>query len=106
MDRAEVKELTYITPLVNTPSIVEHGLLSHNRAAKLHHTSIAKEGVQDIRAGKVVPGGLRLHDYVNLYFNPRNPMMFLRRALHADCCIIRVDPSVLNIAGVVVTDKN
>ena len=27
--------------------------------------------IQDRRAKKQVPGGLRLHDYANLYFNAR-----------------------------------
>jgi hypothetical protein len=106
MNRAEVKELCYITAIANVPSILEFGLVSHNRAAKLAHQSIAKQGVQDIRAGKIVPGGLRLHDYVNLYFNPRNPMMYYRKDLHQSCCIVRVNSSVLDIAGVIVTDQN
>src|SRR5262249_6822793 len=40
------------------------------------------------------------------YFNPRNPMMFLRKDLHADCCIIRVSPDVIDIEGAVVADQN
>jgi ssDNA thymidine ADP-ribosyltransferase, DarT len=107
MDRSEISELSYITPISNTQSILAVGLLSHNRAARVEHVSIAKQGVQDIRAGKVVPGGLRLHDYVNLYFNPRNPMMFLRKDSHGSCCILRVSAAVLDeIEGVVIADQN
>ena len=106
MDRTEVKELCYITAIVNVPSILTVGLLSHNRAIKVAHLSIAKQGVQDIRAGKVVPGGVRLHDYVNLYFNPRNPMMYYRKDQHETCCVLEVTPSVLDLPGVIVTDQN
>ena len=104
--REEIRELTYICPLRNVPSILRLGILSHVRAARVLHVSIAKEGVQAIRARKAVPNGLRLHDYVNLYFNPRNPMMFLRKDSHASCCILRIDPSVLDLDGVVVADRN
>jgi hypothetical protein len=104
--RDEIEELGYITPIRNVPSIVKLGLLSHTRAARVLHLSIAKEGVQSIRAQKSVPNGLRLHDYVNLYFNPRNPMMYLRKDSHASCCILRIDPAVLDLEGVVVTDRN
>lgn len=106
MDRAEVEELSYITPISNAASIQAIGLLSHTRVRRIRHASIANESVNDLRSRKRVPGGLALHDYVNLYFNPRNPMMYYRKAMHADCCVIRVSPAVLDLDGVVVTDQN
>jgi ssDNA thymidine ADP-ribosyltransferase, DarT len=106
MERHEVVELCYITPIANVSSILALGLLSHNRAAGIHHDSIAEPRVQDIRASKRVPNGLRLHDYVNLYFNARNPMMYARRERHAECCILQVDPSVLDLPGTVIADRN
>jgi ssDNA thymidine ADP-ribosyltransferase DarT-like protein len=106
MDRSEVAELSYITPIANAASIQALGLLSHNRVRRVRHTSIANESVNDLRSRKRVPGGLALHDYVNLYFNARNPMMYVRREMHADCCVIRVSPDVLDLDAVIVTDQN
>jgi hypothetical protein len=67
MTRAELDELGYIAPISTVPSIMQHGILSHVRAEKLQHVDIALGGVQDRRAGKVVPNGRRLHEYANLY---------------------------------------
>lgn len=38
--------------------------------------TVADERVQDYPVGKRAPRGLPLHDYVNLYFDARNPMMY------------------------------
>lgn len=104
MDRAAVAELHYMTPTTNLASIVERGLLSHTRAAAVDHHSVAMAEVQDRRAGKRVPNGRRLHEYVNLYFDARNAMMRLRRS--DDLIVLCVDPAVLDLPGVVVSDGN
>ncbi len=106
MRREELPELHYITPIVNVPSILAHGILSYRRVSKVAHLSIAKPEVQDLRAAKVVPGGRPLHDYANLYINARNPMMFKRRETHAQLCVLRVSAAVLDLEGVVVSDMN
>jgi hypothetical protein len=62
--------------------------------------------VQDIRARKVVPGGLPLHDYVNLYVNARNPMLYVRSSEHNELAVLRVSTAVLDLPNVVVTDQN
>ena len=67
MQRDELQELHYITPICNVPSILQHGLLSHVRAAKHKHSSVAMAEIQDRRSEVRVPGGRRLHEYVNLY---------------------------------------
>ena len=106
MDRAELKELHYITPIANLASIRKLGLLSHRRTAALQHKSVAMQEIQDIRATKIVPGGLPLHDYVNLYVNARNPMLFLRQSEFNDLVVLRVSTAVLDLPKVVVTDQN
>lgn len=106
MDREELEELHYITPINNVPSICERGILSHHRAESVRHDSVAMPEVQDIRAGKRVPQGRPLHEYTNLYVCARNPMLYKRQAQHASLCVLRVEPEVLDLAGVVVTDGN
>lgn len=105
MDRDEVRELHFITSIDNLGSILERGILSHNRAARIEHLSVAAEEVQDIRHGKRVPGGSTLHSYANLYFDARNPMMYCRKE-RPDLIVIRVSPDVLDIPDTVVTDGN
>jgi hypothetical protein len=106
MKRDQIHELHYITPLVNLPSILERGILSHDRAERLQHQSIAMIEVQGTRSGVTLPNGHRLHSYANLYFNGRNAMMSKRKALHAEVGVISVDCRVLDLDGVIVTDCN
>src|ERR1035438_6980712 len=100
MDRGEVKELHFITSIENLDSIVTRGILCHNRAARLTHTSVASEPVQGIRRGKSVPNGSSLHSYANLYFHARNPMMFCLQDL-PDLIVIRISSDVLDIPDTV-----
>ncbi len=106
MKRDDVKELHYIAPIQNIPSILQHGLLSHNRAQKLPHKSVAMSEVQARRKSIKVPGGLYLHDYVNLYFHARNPMLFKLKDQHQDLCVLQISPDVLDLPDVVITDGN
>jgi len=106
MTRAELKELGYIVPIPTVPSILQHGILSHRRAEKVQHESIALQGVQDRRAEKVVPNGLPVHDYANLYICPRNPMLFKRKDIHRQICVLRIRPNVIDLPNVVVSDSN
>lgn len=108
MDRADIRELHFITHRDNVLSIVRHGILCHKRMRARPHTSIASAEVQDRRAGRGVPGGLALHDYANLYFDARNPMMYAVRHIqnNHETVVVRVAHEALDLPGVVVTDGN
>lgn len=101
-----ITEFHCIMPITNIGSVMAHGILSYERAARLQHHSVALQPVQDRRDAKRVPGGLKLHQYANLYFHARNPMMFKRRDEANGLCILRVSVQVLNQAGTVITDCN
>lgn len=53
---------------------------------------------------------MRLHDYVNLYFNARNPMMY--KDIHGgicsgdELCVLKISPTVVDLPNVVFTDRN
>lgn len=108
MRREELEELHYITPIANVGSILARGILSHRRAERVPHQSVAKPEVQERRGRVVVPGGRRLHDYANLYICARNPMLFLilKQRPHHEMCVLRVSAAVVDLPGVVVTDQN
>jgi hypothetical protein len=101
-----VAELHCIMPIGNLVSVMKEGILSHENAAKLKHHSVALQPVQDKRDKKQVPGGLRLHQYANLYFHARNPMMFKRKDHAFELCVMRVSTMVLTLPGVVISDQN
>jgi hypothetical protein len=113
MDRRELEELCCIQPIVNLRSIAERGILSHNGAAEFAHVDISMAEVQDLRSGKRVPDARMppqewrlLHDYANLYFCPRNPMLYKRLDRHRELAVLRIRVDVLGLTGVVVTDGN
>lgn len=101
-----VTEFQCIMPMANVPSVLQHGILSFERAARIEHHSVALEEAQEKRDARQVPGGLMLHQYANLYFHARNPMMSKRRAEAANLCVLRVSTDILQIEGVVLADRN
>lgn len=62
--------------------------------------------VQDRCDQKRVPQGLRLHQYANLYFHARNPMLFKRLREVGSLCVLAVSTDVLKLKGTVITDCN
>ena len=106
MDRRDLKELHFITLIENVPSIVQHCILSHKRAAKLPHGSVAMQAIQERRKLVVVPGARSLHEYANLYICARNPMLYKRQSQHRELCVLRISTGVLDLNGAIVTDGN
>ncbi len=110
MRRADLRELHNMAKIRNLPSIMSRGILSHRRIEQLgiSHESVARAGIQAIRAARRVPGGRPLHEYACIYVNGRNAMLnvVLREVSHTEMMVIGVNTSVLELPGVVVTDKN
>lgn len=106
MNRDQLNELHYIAPIRNVPLIMQDGILSHNRAKRIRHQSVAISEIQEKRARKVVPGGSPLHDYVNLYFCARNPMLYRLQKRHSELCVLQIDIHILDLPQVVITDGN
>ncbi len=93
-------------PMANVPSVLKHGILSFEAASQIKHESVALEEAQTKRDAKDIPGGLGLHQYANLYFHARNPMMSRRRAEAANLCVLRISTTILDLEGVVLADRN
>jgi hypothetical protein len=110
MDRSDLQELHYITTISNVPSIMTRGILSHKRSKRIDHNSVAMEVIQERREKKIVPGGRPLHEYVNLYINGRNKMLYKvlceGKVQHADLCVLGVNTEILDLPDVVIVDQN
>ena len=106
-NRFRVYQLYYIAPLENIRSIVEKGILSHDGVQNLEHTTIYDAGVLAHRLTKSV-GGKPLSSYANLFFQPRNSMLFslLRKYNPDEIIVIGVSASIMNTPGVMVTNGN
>lgn len=103
-----IKELHNIMPIANIPSVMEHGILSHNlrRRLRIRSCSVAMNVIQDRRKKKTVMGGRSLHDYANLYFDVHNPMLSKVREYNDEICVLRISPEVLDLPEVVISDRN
>lgn len=106
MERADIKELHYITPIANMISIMHRGILSNELSKNVPHESIAMVEMQDKRKIKRIPGAKKLHEYVNLYFDAHNPMLSKRRSQNNQICVLCVNPSVLDLPNVIISDRN
>lgn len=106
MNRADVTELHYISAIANVPLILQHGILSHALAEQLVHDSVAMPEIQERRRNKQIPGARPLHEYANLYFDAHNPMLSRCRARNHEICVLQIDPTALDLHGVIVADRN
>ncbi len=105
-ERTQKNSIYNIQPISNILSVVSHGILSYNRAAKMAHKSIAMSDVQSRRDNVVIPNGGHLHSYANAYFNPRNPMMYKRKDMAETLCVLAISALVLDCAGTIISDGN
>lgn len=78
MASSAIKGLYYITHIDNIPSILKLGILSHNMVEKegLHYTPIYDAQIVSNRHAIKVPDGRTLWSFANVYFQPRNPMLY------------------------------
>ena len=107
MNRSDIKELYFITSIDNLTSIIQNGILCYYKVNKTLCKSIADPEVQKRRDKTVIPGGKRkLHDYANLYFNARNPMMFKRKDIHKELAVLRIDSAILDEPDAVISNGN
>lgn len=106
----EIKSLYYITHIENVDSILAHGILSHQTVEDkgLKYTAIYDREIVSNRKKKTTPDGKSLWQYSNVYFQPRNPMLYrvvLEREAK-DIAVIALYPQVLQSSGSYITDGN
>lgn len=66
----------------------------------------AIDNISSIMQRGLLSNGMALHKYANVYFDPRNPMLYKRRDENDNICILKFDRSILDFEGVVVSDRN
>ncbi|NEP62242.1 MAG: DUF4433 domain-containing protein [Symploca sp. SIO2G7] len=73
-----IEGLYYITHINNIPSIIKRGILSHSEIEKekIEPTTIYSSEIVNKRKKRVVSGEKTLWDFANLYFQPRNAMLY------------------------------
>lgn len=102
------EEVYHITHINNLASIRQHGLLSKTRmdALDLHMIDISDSEVQGRRDRPEPVFGLPIHDYVPLYFNPKNAMLYSRKELQTMLVILAIPIAKAMSELYVFTDGN
>lgn len=110
MKRPVITGLYYITHIENVPSILERGILSHEciEAGNVKYKRIYDEGIVANRHKINAPDGNSLWHFANLFFQPRNPMMY--RVLHEknvdEVAVITVRPDIIDRLDVFISTGN
>lgn len=103
-----IRALYYITHIDNLPSILSRGILSHAR--------VRTEGIQDTtiylphlvskRRERYTSDGKSLWHYANLFFQPRNPMLYnvIKSKGKQNLAVLRVSNTALQRQGIFITD--
>ncbi len=99
----------YICHVSNIESILENGIFARAQIEEeeIKHTDIHNPQVL-ARRDKEVPSGKNLREYVNLYFQARNAMLY--RLIHnfgrEDIVVLSIKSSVIELEGSYFTDRN
>jgi len=105
-----VKSLYYITHINNVRSILERGILSHQRIENesISFTPIYDAAIVGNRRARITPDGKNLWEYANLFFQPRNPMLYrvISERNKDELVILALRPQLLDLPGVLVSTGN
>ena len=108
----KLRGLYYITHINNLRSILQRGILCHRKIEdeKISFTPIYDAEIVATIREKKLSDGRNLWDFVNLYFQPRNAMLyrviFFSKANLEDIIIIGLKYSILNRKDIFVTTGN
>jgi O-acetyl-ADP-ribose deacetylase (regulator of RNase III) len=101
MAKQSVKGFYYITHIDNIHSILLYGILSHRQVEKRSFpiTRIYDPEIVANREDRNTPDGKSLWEYANVYFQPRNPMLYkvISETDKKNIAIIGISPQILDI---------
>lgn len=102
-----ITKLWHMTHRDNITTIMDKGILCHSAAHNsFRPTDISFESVQHWRT-RIDPINKKpLHNYAPTYLNIRNPMLYVKRDINRDLCLIEISLSVLYESQFVFTDGN
>ncbi|NUQ85600.1 MAG: DUF4433 domain-containing protein, partial [Anaerolineales bacterium] len=107
-----INGLYYITHISNLASIMQSGVLSH---AQIENSGVGATRIYDnqivaARKERTTPDGKSLWEFANLYFNPRNPMLYrvLREkpVKQTEIIVICFSPVIMNNKDIYITTGN
>ena len=108
MQLPDIRALYYITHIDNLSSILTTGILSHERIRTegIQNRPIYIKRLVNKRRDRSTSTGKNLWYYANLFFQPRNPMLYyvIRNEGEQNIIVLRISNTVLQRQGVFITD--
>ncbi len=102
-----VLTLWHMTHKDNVEEILNKGILSHTLAhKKASPKDISDHNVQKWRESNDPIYGRKIHDYAPTYINIKNPMLYVKRNIQNQLCLIEISLSVLSNDNFIFTDGN
>jgi len=103
-----IEGLYYITHFGNVVSILQNGILSHDLVEKkeINFTPIYNREIVNLRSTKVVQGDKTLWNFANLYFQPRNPMLYSLKYLRNEIAILCIKRNILDRQDISIATGN
>lgn len=97
-EKYNIQYLCHLTHKDNVNNILKDGILSHHDALNLHddRIDISDPGAQRWRDQDEPLYNRKIHDYVPLYIQPLNPMLYVRQELQRDLCWLEVSLAALD----------
>lgn len=106
----EIRGFYYITHIENLRSILSKGIFSHQHIEDTgtDYKPIYDETIVGNRKLKSTPDGRSLWQFANVYFQPRNPMLYrVKNEQGVDnLAIIELKPSIMTIPDIYITNGN
>ena len=110
MSHLGIRGFYYITHIDNLPSVLRHGILSHQlvEERKIPYTTIYDTKIVTDRKGILVPSGKSLWSFANFYFQPRNPMLYrvIHEKSYKNIVVVEVKPDLLDRPDIFITTGN
>jgi len=110
MATQKISQLYYITHIKNLPSILINGVLSHEEVERrrIQYEPIYDREIVETRRRRTTPDGRSLWNFANLFFQPRNAMLYrvLRHRSVDEIAVLAVNASVLQRPDSLITLGN
>jgi hypothetical protein len=104
LDQYKIQYLFHMTHIDNLANILEHGLLAHDNPYKQKDISDCDVNSRRSRAEPIYHKSI--HSYVPFYFDPKNPMLYVRRGMQKDIVMLVLRKELITQDGVLFTDGN
>lgn len=106
--RFKVPCLWHMTHRSNLDGILQRGILSHTEShlAGINNIDISDPEVQRWRDRNDNKYRRKVHDFTPLYINPKNPMLYVRKNIQNELCILQVSLESLEGKQFLITDGN